>query len=80
MPHEHGKNQHAEEYDYRQQVAQQEAPFLALDSLLDFALELGWRRGDAAPLVAPGIKFVVVSMSHVLSVMVFLPTNPSEIF
>jgi len=79
MPHEDGKNQKPEERDYRQEIAQHEAPFLALDPLLDLALELGWRLGDSAPLVAPDIKFAVVR--HVLTpVIVSLPTHPSELF
>src|SRR5208282_2187290 len=70
MPHEHGEDQKPEERDCGQEIAQHEAPFLALDPLLDLVLEFGWRLGDAAPLFAPGIKFAVIrmspSMSHVL--------------
>jgi hypothetical protein len=61
MSHEHGENQKPEERDYRQEIAQHEAPVLAFDPLLDLALELGWRVRNAAPLFAPGIKFAVIS-------------------
>src|SRR5580658_9034103 len=63
MPHERGESQHPKESDYRQEIAQHEVPFLALDPLLDLALELGWRVRNAAPLFAPGIKLAVISVS-----------------
>src|ERR1700685_914462 len=66
MPHEEGENQHAEECDYRQDIAKHEAPVLELDPLPHLALELGWRLRDAVPLVAPGLKFGVIHISHVL--------------
>ena len=66
MPQVHGeKRQHPKERDSGEEIAKHEALVLALDALLDLALELDWRLRDAAPLFAPRIKFAV--FTHHLS-------------
>jgi hypothetical protein len=45
MPHVHGENQNPEERDYREDIAKHEAPVLALDPLLDLALEIALQVG-----------------------------------
>jgi hypothetical protein len=45
MPYVPGKNQNPDERDYRQDIAKHETPVLALDSLLDLALEIALEVG-----------------------------------
>ena len=45
MAHVPGKNQNPDEAEYRSDISKYEAPVLALDSLLDLALEIALEVG-----------------------------------
>jgi hypothetical protein len=45
MPYVPGKNQNPDERDYREDISKYEAPVVALDPLLDLALEIALEVG-----------------------------------
>jgi hypothetical protein len=45
MPHVESENQNAEEHDYGENISKHEAPIVALDPLLDLALEVALEVG-----------------------------------